>query len=69
MRFVERLQERVVTHLSTMPRAGASLGRFRFLVFRGYVTIYSVDEKAGVVAVLMVSEGHRNWREIVSAWE
>lgn len=66
--FVEDLLERMVDRLSSMPNAGSPLGRYRFIMFGRYVIVYRVDEEANLVRVLLVSEGHRDWREIVSGW-
>ena len=66
--FVESLLERAVERLSDMPNAGSPLGRDRFIVFGRYAIVCLVDEGAKIVRVLLGSEGHRDWREIVANW-
>lgn len=63
-RFIGELQDRIQRKLSTFPMSGAMIGQVRYTTFGNYVIVYRVDEAAGAVTVLMVTEGHRNWRSL-----
>lgn len=65
IRFVDRLQQRTIDLLSTSPNAGTPIGKFRYSVFSGYVVVYAVDEQNRRVNVVLVSEGHRDWRKLL----
>jgi toxin ParE1/3/4 len=63
--FVDDLQKRVVELLAAFPKSGRSYGSFRYTVFGNYVVAYDVDDASKAVYVLLVSEGHRLWREVL----
>lgn len=53
------------TFFSTAPNAGTPIGKFRYSVFSGYVVVYALDEQNRRVNVVLVSEGHRDWRKLL----
>jgi plasmid stabilization system protein ParE len=63
--FVDELRQRSIDFLSTAPNAGTRVGSHRYFVFTRYVVVYSVDDDARQVRVLLVTEGHRDWRAIL----
>jgi len=63
--FVDELQKRTIEQLAAFPRSGRTYGSFRYLVLDNYVVAYDVNETAKAVHVLLVSEGHRLWRELL----
>lgn len=63
--FIDRLEERIRNLLSQAPFAGTAFGKHRFTVFSSYVVVYSVDEDARRVHVVLVAEGHRDWRTLL----
>lgn len=65
--FVDDLQQRTVEMLATFPRTGRRHGSFRYLVLDSYIVAYDIDETARAVHILLVSEGHRLWRELLDA--
>ena len=60
--FVQQLRERIEKKLSAFPESGTEIGSYRFTVFAGYVVVYAFDEPAEQVRIVLVTEGHRNWR-------
>lgn len=60
--FVEELRGSAVRFLSTTPNAGSPIGRYRYHRKGNYVMVYEVDEARSLVRVVLVTEGHRNWR-------
>ncbi|MCR5855924.1 type II toxin-antitoxin system RelE/ParE family toxin [Mesorhizobium sp. J428] len=62
LNFVDRLESRIVELLSLTPSAGKRIGRARYFSFGNYVVAYIVNEEASTVTVVLVAEGHRNWR-------
>lgn len=66
--FVDELEQRIRNKLSVAPRSGPSLtGEYRYSAFGNYVVVYSVDDADRVVVVMLISEGHRNWRSAFEA--
>jgi plasmid stabilization system protein ParE len=63
--FVAALHDRTVAFLSVTPNAGTRVEGQRFTVFGRYVIVYRVDDEAGVVTVIIVSEGHRDWQRLL----
>lgn len=63
--FVDDLQRRAVEQLAAFPNSGRAYGSFRYLVLDNYVIAYDVDKMGRAVHVLLVSEGHRLWRELL----
>jgi plasmid stabilization system protein ParE len=60
--FVDDLESFIRERLADFPNSGTSIGQHRFIVFRNYVAVYSVDENMRHVHVVLVTEGHRKWR-------
>ena len=63
--FVEELEKRTTAVLSQFPNSGRRIGTARYLVLDNYIVAYDVDERGRSVFVLLVSEGHRLWRNIL----
>ena len=51
--------------LEDAPRAGVAIGAARYSVFGNYVVVYKIDDAAKRVEVLLVSEGHHQWRRLI----
>ena len=64
LRFVDELEKRAVQTLEVFPRSGSVYKDLRFLSFDNYVVVYDIDETDSKVNILLVTEGHRQWREI-----
>jgi hypothetical protein len=61
--FLERIQTRLVTTLSTFPEAGAIFqGEVRMFPVEGYVFLYEHHEGARQIHVLDLIAPGRNWR-------
>ena len=60
--FVDELESFIRERLADFPNSGSRIGQHRFIIFRNYVTVYTVDEPARRVRVILVTEGHRKWR-------
>lgn len=61
--FADELEQRIRNKLSVAPRSGPALtDRYRYSAFRNYIAVYTIDDDDRVVVVMMISEGHRNWR-------
>jgi plasmid stabilization system protein ParE len=63
--FVDELQDRSTVILSQFPNSGRIFGAARYIVLDDYIVAYDVDEARKAVFVLLVSEGHRLWQEIL----
>lgn len=64
--FVEDLRQRLTEVLSMFPNSGKRVGNCRMIALDGYIIVYRVDSKSKAVYVLMVTEGHRDWQELLS---
>jgi addiction module RelE/StbE family toxin len=62
--FADELQDRIVRKLGTFPLSGVAIGNIgrRYSVFSNYVVVYEIDEAHDKVRIVLVTEGHRNWR-------
>jgi toxin ParE1/3/4 len=67
--FVDELQNRATAILAQFPNSGRTIGTARYIVLDNYVIAYDVDEAGKTVFVLLISEGHRLWRELLSERE
>ena len=63
--FVEELKMRMSNLLGSFPNTGRKFGSMRILNFGNYVILYRVDEPAKTVTVLLVTEGHRDWQDLL----
>ena len=63
--FVQNLRERATELLQMFPNSGKRIGNCRMMSLENYIIVYRVDEKFKIVHVLMVTEGHRDWQEIL----
>ena len=61
--FVDRLETKVLSLLSSPPSAGRQLGKARFVAFGNDIVAHLVDERS--VTVVLVSEGHRHWQKLL----
>ncbi|RUM99084.1 type II toxin-antitoxin system RelE/ParE family toxin [Pseudaminobacter arsenicus] len=64
--FVDDLQRRAVKLLADFPRTGRQYGSFHYLVFGNYILAYDIDDAARAVHILLVTEGHRLWQELLT---
>jgi len=60
--FVDELESFIRERLTGFPHSGSQISQHRFIVFRNYVAVYTVDEHIRHVRVVLVTEGHRQWR-------
>lgn len=60
--FVDEIETRIRSKLETFPLSGVQIGNYRYLVFAGYVAVYAFNEPTRTSVVVMICEGHRNWR-------
>lgn len=67
LKFVDELQKRAVQTLEVFPRSGSTYKAVRYLPFDSYLVVYDIDETESVVNIVMVTEGHRQWREILTS--
>ena len=65
LKFVDELEKRTIQTLSVFPRSGSAYKGFRYLPLDNYLVVYDIDETDSVVNVLLVTEGHRQWRELL----
>lgn len=63
--FVAELRARLEAKLLTFPASGPSIGNCRYIVLGHYVAIYETPSERGSIRVVMVTEGHRDWRRII----
>lgn len=63
--FVQDLRDRFTRKLSLFPFSGVSVGKVRYAIFARYVVVHTVDETARIVTVVLVTEGHRDWRRLL----
>ena len=63
--FVDELKVRIENLLTVFPNSGKRIGNCRMMSLDNYIIVYRVDEKSKTVSVLMVTEGHRDWQEIL----
>jgi len=66
-RFIDQLEDRITKTLGVFPNSGSCYRSSRYFSFDGYVVVYDVDESSKVVNVLLISEGHRQWKAVLSA--
>ncbi len=63
--FVDELRQSAEEALSIFPNAGKPFGSARMLSFGNYVILYRVDDAARTVTIILVTEGHRDWQELL----
>jgi toxin ParE1/3/4 len=63
--FVDELRQKAENALELFPNAGKQFGRSRMLSFGNYIILYRVDEPAKTVTIILVTEGHRDWQELL----
>jgi len=65
--FVSELQERITSVLAEFPLSGKQYKDARYLVFDNYLVVYDIDESSEEVYILLVTEGHRQWRVVLES--
>ena len=63
--FVAQLRSRLEKKLSAFPDSGPVIGRYRYMAVGQYVAIYRTDDGSIPVRVIMITEGHRDWRRMI----
>ena len=63
--FVAELRSRLEAKLSVFPASGPAVGIYRYTVLGHYVAIYQIQEDLGSIRVVMVTQGHRDWRQMI----
>ena len=65
LKFSSILQEIIKKSLWETPNIGVKYKSSRYLVIKNYIVVYDVDESAKTVYIILVSEPHRQWKEIL----
>jgi toxin ParE1/3/4 len=63
--FVAELKLRMENSLTSFPNTGRSYGDVRVLSLSNYIAVYRVDDVTKTVTVILVTEGHRDWQELL----
>ena len=63
--FSRKFRERIKKTLGNTPNIGVRYKKSRFFVFKNYIVVYDVDELIKTVHIVLVSESHRQWKEIL----
>lgn len=63
--FVAELRSRLESRLSTFGSSGPTIGKYRYLVIGRYVAVYELTDEAASIRIVLITEGHRDWRRIV----
>jgi toxin ParE1/3/4 len=63
--FIEELRARMETSLRSFPNAGRRFGDLRLYTAGNYIAAYQVDDDAMIVTIILVTEGHRDWQELL----
>lgn len=63
--FVDELRQRAAEALELFPNVGRQFGAARMLSFGNYIILYRVDDAARTVTIIVVTEGHRDWQELL----
>ena len=63
--FIEELRVRMETSLRSFPNACRRCGDLRLYTAGNYVAAYRVDDAAKSVTIILVTEGHRDWQELL----
>ena len=63
--FVDEIRQKAEEALELFPNTGRRISSARMLSFGNYVILYRVDDAAKTVTVIMVTEGHRDWQELL----
>ena len=63
--FVDEIRQKAEEALELFPNAGRRFGSARMLSFGNYVILYRVDDAAKTVTIILVTEGHRDWQELL----
>ncbi len=63
--FIAELRERMEVSLCSFPNAGRRYGDLRLYTAGNYVAAYRVDDAAKTVTIILVTEGHRDWQELL----
>jgi toxin ParE1/3/4 len=63
--FIEELRARMENSLRSFPNAGRQFGDLRLYTTGNYIAAYRVDEPAKTVTIILVTEGRRDWQELL----
>jgi toxin ParE1/3/4 len=63
--FIEELRARMENSLRSFPNAGRRFGDLRLYTTGNYLVAYRVDDAAKTVIIILVTEGHRDWQELL----
>lgn len=64
--FVDELRDAAIERLGNWPMSAPAVSdKARYLVIGRYIVAYRVNEAPREVEVLMIAEGHRDWRRLL----
>ena len=63
--FIAELRAQMEISLRSFPNAGRRYGDLRLYTAGNYVAAYRVDDIAKTVTIILVTEGHRDWQELL----
>ncbi len=67
IRFIDKLEQQIAKTLSVFPGGGSRYKTCRYFSFDNYIVVYDVDELAKMVNILMITEGHRQWKHFLES--
>lgn len=62
LKFIDSLEDRITNVLSQFPESGSGYKGANYFAFDNYIVVYVIIEATKTVNILLVSEGHRQWR-------
>ena len=65
--FIDQLEERITKTLGIFPNGGNRYRSSRYLSFDNNVVVYDVDELSKIVSILLITEGHRQWKAVLDS--
>ena len=65
IKFIDNLETRIEKVLSTFPAGGIRYKTARYFAFDNYIVVYDIDEKVKMVSILLITEGHRQWKTVL----
>ncbi len=65
--FIDQLEERITKTLGIFPNGGNRYKSSRYFSFDNYVVVYDVDESSKTVNILLITEGHRQWKAVLDS--
>lgn len=67
IRFIDQLEKRITKTLGIFPNGGNRYRSSRYFSFDNYVVVYDVDESLKIVNILLITEGHRQWKAVLDS--